>query len=189
MRSPANLENLLLSSLLLLHICVWPACAQDENSNKPSRPSTPEQIPCPPELPERVPPPPSSAELPPAIKQSKVSLAWRHKAMKLSLDKFKTEPILSDTYKQSYDACSADTISCLANAISEAGLHIETINTSAGEILASKNESSFVFAIWEQNGKTWISAGIQKNGNADKLKILQSILGSVNAFLSKRGQI
>ncbi len=151
--------------------------------------------PIPPNLPERtLPAPPAVPIAPPgSTKPSKPSLAWRQKATRLSLDKFKSgNAATTSPFLRSFDSSYSDCLMALAASCASNGFKVEYINSNAGEILASsfEGQNRLVFVVWEQvDGKTYINAAIDR-GNASSLsKSAGIILDTATGTISKRGRI
>jgi hypothetical protein len=125
--------------------------------------------------------------------QAKPALAWRQKLLKVSLEKYKSPAVdnTADSLKRCYAANYTQTMAALSAACAAAAYKVEYINSNAGEVLAGSNDgrSRLFFSIWEQpQGKTWISAGIDRGDPTATLKSLRLILDTTGNTISPRGK-
>ncbi len=114
--------------------------------------------------------------------------------MKLAQDKYKPggPDNASNTMLRAFSASYSDTLMALASSCTIAGFKVESINSNAGELLAVNKETNaqIVFSIWEQtDGKTWISAGINRGSSAVNSKNAIMILDTTGNTIGKRGRI
>ncbi|MBX9687396.1 MAG: hypothetical protein K2X27_11885 [Candidatus Obscuribacterales bacterium] len=150
-----------------------------------------------PALPDRsLRPAPAAVPLPTfnSISGAKASLAWRQKALKLSLEKFKDaeEAAAASAMLRYYAASFTDTLMALAASCAALNFKVLSINSNAGELLAESSDggSRLIFSVWEQvEGKTWINAGIDRGPGASTSKAAAMILDTTAGTISKRGRI
>jgi hypothetical protein len=150
----------------------------------------------PPELPNRsnLPQIPAQEAVPRSAGKVKASLAWRQRALKLSVEKFKSssDQKTESPLLRSYEAIYPDVLMALSSSCSDCGFHVDSLNSSAGEILSSSQDGQIklVFSVWEQaEGKCWIYACSEKGNSATATKSALGILDTVFNTISKRGRI
>ena len=165
------------------------------STTEPEKPSLSAALQAPP-LPERNKPAlPLVLTTPPgAFMLAKPALSWRQKALKLSQEKYKTRgtETANDALIRSFGSNYADTLTELAHACAEAGFQVESVSSNAGELLARNNSSSIrlVFSIWtEGQGKTWISAGLDRGHANLAVKSALLILNSIGHTSNAKGKI
>lgn len=204
--SARNGFNVLLPCFIFLVylFCAQPlaSSAENETVEQPSQtvPSSvaPAQKPLllPPDPPDRTRLPQVLAQpsVPASLVRAKAALSWRQKTLKLSSEKFKSgaEQKTANPLLRSFDAIYPDILMALNSSCSDCGFHVDSLNSSAGEILASNQDAQIklVFSVWEQPlGKCWIYSGVEKGNSTVASKAASTILDTVFNTISKRGRI
>lgn len=184
-----------------LLICLAVACfsvfasitSGNAQTEKPPSDSSSNKL-LPPALSERSLPAPQVVSTPPVPAHPKAAFAWKHKAVNLSMERFQPpdQARPPGPLTRSFEAPYSETFEALVLACKESGMKIESINSAAGQVLAQNKDSSgrIVFSLWEQpEGKTWITAGVDRGRIAGGTRSAQTILDAVNSTISRRGRI
>lgn len=154
------------------------------SESRPSNPTVPPiQMKQRPPIPE---PPPSTLLPPPLTSFSRKPLAWRHKALKLSLDQYKVGKTLT---RLLVTPASKDAVlEALGRTIEEFDFRIESYSAPAGHVLAVSNADSakLIFAITPQGSMTQIRVLVDAAGQTCNASFIDSFCGRLDAALNKK---
>lgn len=123
---------------------------------------------------------------------AKAPLAWRQKALALSMDKFKDKQPADGPTTRLFAAGYSETIAALTSSSAALNYKAEHLNSSAGELLLSNSDGKvrLIFCLWEQSpGKTWVAAGVDRGAGAAARKTLSDILDTASNTVTHRGRI
>lgn len=164
--------------------------ASPDNTVVPEHPSVPERS-------HAALMPMSQISMPPLLEQAspKPPLAWRAKAQKIAMEKYRSTEaeITTGPLCRCVDGSYLDTMQAVITACNKNNFKVSNAYKTAGEILANDindPNSRIVFAVWEKPaGKTWVKAGVEK-GNASLLsKTLVTILDTISSDPAPKGKL
>lgn len=133
-----------------------------------------------------IPEPPPTTLLPPLTSFSRKPLAWRHKALRLSLDQYKVGKTL--TRMLVAQASKDAVLEALGRTLEEFGFRIESYSAPAGQILAASNTDSakLIFAVTPQGSTTQIRVLVDAAGQTCNATFIDSFCERLNAEISKK---
>lgn len=133
-----------------------------------------------------IPEPPPATLLPPLTSFSKKPLAWRHKALKLSLDQYKVGKTLT---RQINTTANKDAVlDALGRTIEEFGFRIESYSAPAGHVLAvsTSDTAKLIFSISSLGSTTQIRLLVDSAGQTCNTSFVDSFCERLDAAINKR---
>lgn len=133
-----------------------------------------------------IPEPPPATLLPPLTSFSKKPLAWRHKALKLSLDQYKVGKTIT---RQINTTASKDAVlESLGRVIEEFGFRIESYSAPAGHVLAvsASDSAKLIFTVTSMGSTTQIRMLVDSAGQTCNTSFVDSFCERLDAAINKK---